>query len=189
MADNAVDNPECGSLQSLSNECFSLHRFSSQVRSPPSSWTLNIVVVSVLFSNFHTWISHFHTLLFQFYRSDGVVHVHVWLCEAVQPAPILKTANSLLHNRDCPRIHTQVSRSPTRSWCLRRPSCQRSPLFSFCGIHIIMCIYLPNHILQHNIINHILYHKLYYQVILQHYSGELCCDMHVGRGLVSIISY
>ena len=55
MADNAVDNPECGSLQSLSNECFSLHRFSSQVRPLPSSRTLNIVVVSVLFSNFHTF--------------------------------------------------------------------------------------------------------------------------------------
>ena len=47
--------------------------------------------------------------MFQFYRSDGAVHVHVWICETVQPSPILKSANAVLNIRDYPGIHTQVS--------------------------------------------------------------------------------
>lgn len=64
-------------------------------------------------------LCHLCTSLFQFHRSDGIVHVHVWLREAVQSAPILKTENALLNIRDCPGFHTQVLRSPTRSFVIK----------------------------------------------------------------------
>ena len=92
MVDNAFDHSQCVSLKSLSNECFSIHRFSPQVKSLSSSSA-----------------SSSTTSLFQFHRSDGVVHVHVWLCQTVQPSPVLKSANAFLNIRDYPRLHTQVS--------------------------------------------------------------------------------
>ena len=57
----------------------------------------------------HLHHHHHNFFCLQFHRSNGVVHVHVWLCQAVQPPSLLKSADYLLNTGDYPGIHSQVS--------------------------------------------------------------------------------
>ena len=111
----------------------------------------------------HLHHHHHHLCCLQFHRSNGVVHVHVWLCQAVQPPSLLKSADYLLNTGDYPGIHSQVSFRYI--WWWYDDDDDDKDYHHYCH-------HDKSH--DHNVI-----------FFFQHYSGELCCDMYVGRRLVS----
>ena len=130
----------------------------------------------------HLHHHHHHFFCLQFHRSNGVVHVHVWLCQAVQPPSLLKSADYLLNTGDYPGIHSQVSFRYIWWWWW-----WRWWWWWWWWCYLPWCSSFDNdyHKDYHHYCHHDKSHDHNVIFFFQHYSGELCCDMYVGRRLVS----